>query len=182
MFERIKESLKHKPSIYGNYITRNSFISNYKAEVQGVLLGGTFNNQFTLAIGYNWLKTKFESTQKDGIQTNLKLRYISPYMEYSFLEKNNIEVTVPVYLGLGFSSYESNTKQQFNKQFILLYEPSMTVTYRFFRYFGVSAGLGYRLLLLGNKKIHETINSPTYSLGLNLFFGTIYKDFKKIIQ
>lgn len=85
-------------------------------------------------------------------------------------------------MGLGFSSYESNTKQQFNKQFILLYEPSMTVTYRFFRYFGVSAGLGYRLLLLGNKKIHETINSPTYSLGLNLFFGTIYKDFKKIIQ
>lgn len=87
MFERIKESLKHKPSIYGNYITRNSFISNYKAEVQGVLLGGTFNNQFTLAIGYNWLKTKFESTQKDGIQTNLKLRYISPYMEYSFFRK-----------------------------------------------------------------------------------------------
>ena len=177
MFEQINESLKHKPSLYGNYGTRNSFISNYKSDVKTIKLGVTFNKQFTLAIGYNWLDTKFES-KINKIDTELRLRYISPFMEYSFLEKNDIEVTIPVYLGFGTSFYESKTKQKLNQQFIVLYEPSMTVTYRLLRYIGLSAGVGYRLLLVGNKKINQNLNAPTYSLGVNLFFGTIYRDIK----
>jgi len=182
MFERIEESFKHKPVLYGNYGTRNSFISNYHAKVQGVLLGATFNKQFTLALGYNWLKTEFESIQFDGVKTKLKLRYISPFMEYSFLEHNNIEVKIPVYLGFGVSLYESEKNKKYNQQFIMLYEPAMTVSYRLFKYFGVSAGLGYRVVLIGNSRVSENFNSPTYNLGAFLFFGDIYRDTKSYFK
>jgi hypothetical protein len=176
MFDSIQASLKHKPKIYFNYGTKNSFITNQYAQVQDIKAGVTFNKQFTLAFGYNWLNSNFETTLNDDINAKLKMRYFSPYAEYSFLEHNNIEVTIPVQLGFGWSFYQDDNKLRYKQSFIVTYEPAMTATYRFLKYFGAGAGIGYRLMLIGNNSIHENFNSPIYLLKAKLFFGDIYRD------
>lgn len=179
MFESIGESLKEKPKLYFNFSTRNSFITNQYAKVRDIKAGLTYNKQFTLALGYSWLNSNFETTLKDGNNAKLKMRYITPYIEYSFLEKNNIEVTIPVHLGLGVSFYEDEDKKQYNKSFILTYEPAMTLTYRLLKYFGVGGGIGYRIMLIGNNSINENFTSPIYLLKTKLFIGDIYNDIFK---
>jgi hypothetical protein len=179
MFDSIRESLTKKPNFYGNYNTRNSFIASYRAQIKGVSAGVSYNKQFTMALGYNWLDTDFESVINENDTVGLKLRYISPFVEYSFLEKNNFIVSIPIYLGFGQSLYETKDKKQFNKQFVILYEPAMKVTYRFLRYISISAGVGFRVMLVGNRFINENFNSPTYTIGVGLFIGDIYKDGKK---
>lgn len=179
MFESIAESLKEKPKLYFNLGTRNSFITNQYAKVRDIKAGVTYNKQFTLALGYSWLNSDFETTLKNNVNAKLRMRYITPYMEYSFLEKNNIEVTIPVHLGMGMSFYQDENKKQYNKSFILTYEPAMTLTYRFFKYFGIGGGLGYRLMLVGNNSINENFTSPIYLVKFKLFFGDIYNDIFK---
>ena len=180
MFDSIRESLKHKPTLYATYDGRGSFISNQIAQVKSVKAGVTFKKQFTLALGYNWLSSNFESQLNDGTKSKLQLQYITPYTEYSFLEHNKIEVTIPIHMGFGQSFYEDEMGSSHNKGFICTYEPSMTATYRFLRYFGVGGGLGYRILLIGNRRINEQFNSPTYTFKFKLFFGYIYQDYKKM--
>lgn len=179
MFDSIQASLQHKPSLYFNYGTRNSFITNQYAKVKDIKAGITFNKQFTLALGYSWLNSDFKSKLSNDVDANLKMRYFTPYMEYSFLEHNNIEVTIPVHLGLGWSFYRDVNKNNYNKSFIITYEPAMTATYRLFKYFGIGAGFGYRLMLIGNSSINENFNSPIYLLKAKLFFGDIYRDLFK---
>lgn len=179
MFDSIRESLKHKPSLYATFDSRGSFISNEIAQIKSVKLGLTYNKQFTIALGYNWLNTNFETTIGNGVKAKLNMQYITPYIEYSFLERKNIEVTIPVYLGLGRAFYQDEQKNNHQQNFILTYEPAMTATYRFLKYFGVGAGLGYRLMLVGNNKINEQFNSPIYLFKAKIFFGRLYKDLKK---
>jgi len=179
MFDSIRVSLTHKPKFYGNFTTRNSFISNSRAQVRGFALGVNFNEQFTLALGYNWLLSDFETNNPD-LETNiLKIRYITPFMEFSFLEKNNVMVTIPVYLGFGEASYENPLKQKAKSSFVMLYEPSMKATYRFFKYFNVSGGLGIRMVLAGNNTLNQNFITPTYTIGAGIFFADLYKDVKK---
>ena len=179
MFDSIRISVTKKPTFYGNFNTRNSFISSYRAQVKGVSSGVSYNKQFTVALGYNWLDTDFESVINENDTVGLKLRYVSPFVEYSFLEKNNFIVSIPIYLGFGQSLYETKDKKQFRKNFVVLYEPGMKVTYRFLRYISISAGVGYRVVLVGNSKLIENFNSPTYTIGVGLFIGDIYKYGKK---
>ena len=182
LFEPIKYSLTQKPKIYVNYDTRNSFVSNFHAKVKGVKLGLTYNNQLTLAIGYNWMPSKFNRQTPNGDSSLLKLRYVSPFLEYSFLEKNNFTVTIPIHLGFGWSLLEDKYKQQYNKGFVLLYEPAMTVSYRFLRYFSVGCGIGFRVLLVDNRKIEDNFNAPTYTVKATILVGTIYEDLKKAFK
>ncbi|MEN9001542.1 MAG: hypothetical protein ABF242_04475, partial [Flavobacteriales bacterium] len=179
MFDSIRVSLQKKPSFYGNYNTRNSFISSYRAQIKGVSAGVSYNKQFVMALGYNWLDTDFQSVINENDSVGLKLRYVSPFVQYSFLEKNNFIVSIPIYLGFGQSLYETKDKRQFRKSFVMLYEPAMNVTYRFLRYFSVSGGIGFRIVLIGNGKLEENLNSPTYTIGVGMFLGDVYRDGKK---
>jgi len=176
MFDSIRESLKHKPSLYATYDGRGSFINNEIAQVQSVKIGATFNRQFTLALGYNWLNSDFPRTHLDQ-EMKLRMRYGSAFAEYSFLEHHNVEVTIPVILGFGQSFLQNEAKEQYLNGFILTYEPSMTATWRVLKYFGVGGGVGYRLLLIRNSDLNSQFNSPTYLFRFKIFFGDLYKDF-----
>lgn len=179
MFDSIRASLKYKPSLYATFDSRGSFISNEIAQIKSVKLGLTFNKQFTIALGYNWLNTNFETDLREGVKGKLTMQYITPYIEYSFLEHKKIEVTIPVYLGFGRSFYRDEQNIKYRENFILTYEPAMTATYRFLKYFGVGAGVGYRLMLVGNNKINERFNSPVYLFKAKIFFGRLYNDLLK---
>jgi hypothetical protein len=63
-----------------------------------------------------------------------------------------------------------------------MYEPAMTVQYRFLRYFGVSAGLGYRLVFKNNEILKQQMSAPVYLVGLKIFFDDLWKDSQRAGQ
>ena len=132
-----------------------------------------------MAVSYNWLSTKRLSVSAENDSSLLKLRFVAPFVSYSFLEKNNLQLCVSLYFGLGQTFNQFKNKEKRDAHFSLNYEPSMKATYRIFKYFGLSAGIGYRLFFINNRFINENFNSPTYTLGVKLFMGDIYTDVKK---
>ena len=101
---------------------RNSFITNTRADIWGLKAGVQFANLFAvekgnvqrqagkikMGIGYNWLRTKMEKdivVGSDTILARLRLNYPVFYFEYIFYAVKHWELSVPLQLGIGSSSY-----------------------------------------------------------------------------
>ena len=173
--------LRHKPVPTAKFETRNSFITGNSAKVFSIKAGLSFRKTLTIGIGYNWIGTELkESILIDNriYVGDIKLRYIAPFLEYSFYKKGLWEATVPVQFGFGRSyiQYQSRTdKEQIRSGRVVLYEPSMTVEYKFFNVVGVGGGFGYRIMLKNNKEINQQFTSPVYVLRIRLIFDEIYR-------
>ena len=59
---------------------------------------------------------------------------------------------------------------------IIIYEPAMTIEYKFMRYFGLGGGVGFRLAIKSNQQIKESFTAPEYILRVKIYFGDIYKE------
>jgi hypothetical protein len=54
-------------------------------------------------------------------------------------------------------------------------EAGISVDYLFTRWIGFGVGLGYRVMLKGNKQVKENFNSPYYQIRLNILFSEIFR-------
>ena len=59
---------------------------------------------------------------------------------------------------------------------IIIYEPAMTIEYKFLKYFGIGGGVGFRLAIKSNQQIKESFTAPEYILRFKIYSGDIYKD------
>lgn len=181
------DSFKEKKSFYFTWDSKITFISNRYAQVKSLKLGFDFGGKTKFGVGYNWYKgpmvRSFDEQPVNPIPTaNLKLRYASLFTEYLYFKNDKWEATIPAQLGMGFLEY----RREFTKEkipgaggFCLLYEPSSTITYRVLRYFGVGAGIGYRLVLLfGHNPHKENLQSPVIMIRTKIYFDTLMADFK----
>lgn len=176
---------RERPKFIAKLDSRGSFISNSNVRLMGVKIGLEHAGRFQYGVGYTFLSSPVEQLRTvNGIAATpvrLRLGYVTPYVEYAFYQRGPWEVRIPVQFGLGSGSLiykdADGQKQPFNRAFLLLYEPSMTVQYRFLRYFGLSAGWGFRLVLT-NAKLDETLSAPIYLFGLKVFFGDLWADVK----
>lgn len=166
---------------------RGSFISNHQVRIAGIKVGLEHAKRFQYGIGYSFL---FSPVRKDryvdedlGIRsTRLRLGYIAPYVDYAFFQRGQWEVRLPVQIGFGSGSviYEDDQgrKRKLYRTGLFLYEPSMTVQYRFLKYFGVGLGWGYRLVIYTRSGLDERISAPIYMFGVKVFVGELWKDLK----
>lgn len=189
--EDIRSALKVKPNLDLRSDSRHSFINQSGVSLFGVKGGIEFNRKLRFGLGFNILTTKLNtnfSYTNDGVLTNtddarLIFYHVSPYVEYVFYKHDRWEVSIPIQLGIGNSYYtyraESGQRYNSNRQFILSYEPAITAQYKIFKYFGPGFGVGYRLMIIDNKAIKESFNSPVYIFRFKVFFGEIYRDLKK---
>jgi hypothetical protein len=67
---------------------------------------------------------------------------------------------------------------QLGSGLLVLYEPYSIGIYKFTPWFGLGFGIGYRLVLVGNKTINENINSPIYVVKAKLYASELLKFFK----
>ncbi len=147
----------------------------------GIKAGLSFNNQLTIGIGYNWLSDRFyQNAMVNGELRELRLRfrYIAPFIEYSFYRKGNWEATIPLQIGFGRSFLQSDkTKNKYttHRGSFVVYEPVMTVEYKFFNLIGVGGGLGYRIMLKNNRQIDQHFGSPVFVLKIRLIFGEAFR-------
>lgn len=193
---QLKDSLaKHfnvKPKFSARLDSRNSFVATQNARIFGIKIGWEYNDAIKLGIGYNRLDSKIskpryeinnETSGFDTLESVLKFEYLSPFFEYVFFKTKRWEHAIPVQIGIGNSRYEYIDKSGIvhyeNYRPVVLYEPAMTTQYKIFPWIGIGAGVGYRLMLVGNRQINDNFNSPIYILRLKVFLGDFYRGVKK---
>lgn len=180
----MRHVFRQKPMPSAKLDSRNSFISGRSARVHGIKAGVSFGKRLTLGVGYNWIARGIEQELPPNfgvVNSDVKLRYVAPFVEYSFYKKGNWEAAVPVQLGFGksFLQYERfGRKERLYESNVILYEPGMNIEYKIINLIGVGAGLGYRIMLKNNKEIDHSFTSPVYVIRFRLIFDEIYKQAK----
>ncbi len=186
LFDSLALFAGQPPRLVVKLDSRGSFISNRNVRIMGVKLGLEHAGRFQYGIGYSFLTSSVKGMREvDGtglVPVWLRLGYVCPYVEYAFYVRGHWEVRIPVQFGLGGGALlyadEAGRSHRFRHAFIFLYEPSMTVQYRFLRYFGVNAGWGYRLAFSGTN-LGERLTAPIYTFGLKVFFSDLWRDLQR---
>lgn len=180
--DSIRNAFDQEPRLIVRLNTHNAFVTGRPIRTYGAKIGATFGERVAVGVGYNWMRHG-ESVIRavDGTDElrELRMDYLSVFFEYSFLYRKNWQIIIPVSFGFGRSRElrildEGNTYT--NRGGVVLYEPSMIAEYHFLRYFGVGAGIGYRLMLANNRSIPEQFTAPTWQLRFRVKLGQLRRD------
>jgi hypothetical protein len=165
--------------------TRNSFVQTHHATFLGVRAGFEFKFPVRCGIGYYWMLTNIDSKFYNAAEFGLadqnarpKLRYAIGYVDYSFYEEDDWTLSVPVQIGVGESFYKNESSSRFANSLVVPMEAGIAVEYLFTKWVGFGVGLGYRVMLKGNKQVKENFNSPYYQIRLNILFTEIFRGIK----
>jgi hypothetical protein len=177
--------LHNRPTPTFKFDTRNSFITGNHAKVYGIKVGLSFKKTLTIGLGYNFIGTRLTEEMiigRDVYYGEIKMRYIAPFLEYSFFKKGPWEVMVPVQFGVGqsFVQFEiDGSTSNIKRDNILLYEPGMNVEYKIFNILGIGGGVGYRIMIQNNEQIKQQFTSPVYVIRIRLIFDELLRQARK---
>jgi hypothetical protein len=184
--DSLSSALHLKPSFYGSYGSQYSFVSNRFATVSNLRAGIDFGGVVKFGIGYNWLTRDYPEFNKefnDRTQyTRFHMNYFSLFGEYAFYRTYRWEATIPAQVGFGLAHYSfdvNGTRKHQPKKFFAVYEPLMTIQYRFLRYLGIGCGIGYRLIIINRTVITEQLFSPVMVIKSKVFLGDLWRDIHK---
>ena len=183
--DSIPDYLKEPPVLIVKLDMRGSFISNESVRFAGIKVGLEHMGKVQYGIGYSFLLSPVEATARvEGlgeVATRLRFGYVTPYFDFAFYQKNNWELRIPVQFGIGAGSVvytdTDGRKHKLQSSGVFLYEPSMTVQYRFLRYFAIGGGWGYRLVLR-SAPLADGLTAPIYTFGLRVFFGDLWREIR----
>ena len=178
LFDSISQSFLYKPKIILKFDTRNSFITNQYAKFNGLKIGLSYHNTSKIGAGYHWMKQRLIKSNSVEVDSNyLHFGYGVLFYEYNFYKSKHWNAEIPVQFGIGRAAYSnSNLGGTFAKTWMVIYEPAMTIEYRFLKYFGIGGGVGFRLAIKTNNEIKEKFTAPEYILRFKIYFGDIYKE------
>jgi hypothetical protein len=183
--DSLRHVLRSKPMPTAKLDSRNSFVTGNSAQIQGVKAGLSYKKVLSFGLGYNWLATDFterKSYENVSYEAFLKLRYVAPFIEYSFYKKGPWEVAVPLQIGAGKSFWQiekDGQKIKLNEGNVWLYEPIMTVEYKVLNLIGIGGGVGYRIMLKNNREIERQFTSPVYVIRARIIFDEVIKKIKQ---
>lgn len=183
---------KGKPKFFLTLEKTGSFVGGRAATTNEIKLGLDFKRKLRLGIGFGQLVSdivleKDVVSEASGLDTTvpakLYLSFFSVNSEYVFYESKRWQLSAPAAIGFGSSYFQFFNKNQKGEAFedrtdegtVLVVNAGGIATYRILRWFGLSAGLGYRYGVVNNDKVLESFNSPVYSFRVRIFFGEIYK-------
>ena len=176
MFEKINLALQTTPKFYFTFDTKNSFISNRRGSFLGFKGGLEYDELFRYGLGFNTLYNQTYANIVNGIKESdevLNFNYLSIFAEYIFYKDNpKIEFSMPIDLGFGYSWLSD--KMSTTGHFQLLYEAQLNGMFFPFSFFGIGAGVGYRLMLINNPHINEHFTAPIYNFRAKLILGKLF--------
>ncbi|MFM1932827.1 MAG: hypothetical protein RL226_2130 [Bacteroidota bacterium] len=185
--DSIRKAFDKKPVFSARLNTRNSFISGLPIATRGVKVGFNYGEQVSVGVGYHWITPNIDRVEVDEpgrqLWSELRMWYVSAYMEYSFIYHGNLQVIIPVQIGAGMSRaryHDNGTYQRFDDEgLVVLYEPGMVAEYSFLRYFAAGGGVGIRLMLINNRSLGEQFTAPIWEVRFKVKFGQLYNDLLK---
>lgn len=185
LVDSISESIKFKPKLSIRLDNRYSFTATTPSKIIAIKIGAEFNDKFKVGGGYNLLNstlTKPVYYKEGGVDTvltsNLKMSYMSYFIEYVFFRNKRWEFSIPLQIGIGNTHYEyrfDKFKFRNNWSMIVNYEASVSGQYKIIKWVGIGAGFGYQLMLKDNPAIQENFNTPIYVVKFKVFLGEIYR-------
>lgn len=179
----IQEAISSKPRLEFKFDGRNTFISQNGVRFFGFKAGLQFDRKLSIGLGYNflWSELREDVSYAGQLQpSELVFRYFSPYLDYVFYRDSRWQLSIPVQIGLGESFYrplDGQRNKKLSRGFVASYEPAIAFEYRFLEYFGIGMGVGYRLMLIPNKKVEEQFTSPVYIFKLKVYFERLVDDY-----
>lgn len=185
--DSIYNSLHGRISLAGGLDSRNSFISNRKAQIWGIKAAAEFGELVQLGIGYNRLSDDIERTiyfvnsaaENDSAIATLKMDYWSWYARYVFYRKGRWKFSIiPFQLGIGRSRYRYEvTSERYHvyKSPIIVYETGFSVSFRVCRWLGVGGDVGIRYLVKKNPYMTDKFNSPQYAFYMIIYWTEILR-------
>jgi hypothetical protein len=187
LFDSIALFLQEEPRIIAKLDLRGSFVGNRGANFIGVKVGLEHADRFQYGVGYSFLMAEIDGEATvDGlgnVPTRLRMGYVAPYVDYAFYQRGPWEIRLPVQVGFGSASVRYKDAEgrstMLKRTGLVVYEPAMTVQYRFLKYMAVGGGWGFRLVMHTRSGLGENLSAPIYLVGLRIFFGDIYRDLVK---
>jgi len=188
IFDTIRASFHSKPKFLFQIDTYNSFVSKEPANTFGIRTGLEFNRRVRLSIGYynltsDIVKQKFISgvfANDTTLNARLDMNYFPVGFEYIFYNKDPWEISMPLSIGAGKSFFwyflnSAGDKGRIDQKTVLLMTLAGGAQYKILKWFGIGAGLGFRIMLVDNSSINENFNSVIYSLNLRIFPDEIFR-------
>jgi hypothetical protein len=170
-----------------------SFIGNQGADVWGFRTGISWKQTWRIGAGYNKLSSdiieykKLPSSEasysdKDTVKAQLFFRFYPLMGEYIFFRRDPWQASAVLLMGYGQSYFEyfdrDNLRRPLFMRGVFAIQPGAHVQYKLIRWAGVTAGLGYRFMLVNNPEIETKLNSPVLAIGVRLFLGEIWKSLR----
>lgn len=187
--DTIQQCLSKRPHIFGKFDTRNSFIDNSRAKIFGLKAGLNFGNRLFFGIGYNQLNPPSKDFDKEisvlnannepeKITAMLRLVYFSVHAEYVFYQTKHWQLSMPLQFGVGQTYYkytQYGKRKVIERDYNFIYEPAVSVEYKFVKWFGVGVDLGYRFMLTSYSRLNQKFTAPTYAFKLLIYNNEIVK-------
>ena len=185
MLDTIRESFHSKPKLFFQIDAYNSFVSSEPANTFGFRAGLEFNKRVRITLGYYNLTSDIVKPKlitgvfaigDTTLNAKLDMSYVTGSFEYIFYNKDPWQFSVPFNIGAGKSYFwyyknAAGDRGRIDEKTIMLTILSVGAQYKVLKWFGVGAGLGYRVMLKDNSNIDENFNSVIYSVGLRIFIG-----------
>ena len=174
--DSLKKHFHSKPYFTGKWDTQNSFITGKSIQIQSIKMGLVFNQNVTLGLGFHWINSRnFQDYVLDGFKDSspIRMKYFSFFAEYVFFKRNNWLGVIPVQMGVGKSFLKNGGNKIFMGS-VCLYEPSISIEYKFSPWLAIGAGYGYRIMLKNNRLIDQNFYAPIYVLRARILFDEIY--------
>ncbi|MGZ4041992.1 MAG: hypothetical protein ACXVO9_02240, partial [Bacteroidia bacterium] len=183
--DTIKSCLRHKPKPSASLDTRNSFINNDIVNVFGLIAGISYGKRLSFGIGYNQLYNPPKNFNQDVeyfnsfgkpyfVSSGIHFFYISAAVEYAFYETKHWEISMPLQIGVGQTYFEQNIngkRSKTDRHTNFIYEPAISVDYKFVKWIGIGADFGYRFFITDNNKLNREFNSPIVTLGVAVYYS-----------
>lgn len=151
--------------------------------------GLSFGKRLYFGIGFNQLsppskdfdKIIYIPTATGGLEKTaavLRLAYFSVHAEYVFYQTKHWELSMPLQFGVGQTYYKYNQfgkRTVIDKDYNFIYEPAISVQYKFVKWAGVGIDLGYRFMLTSYTKLNQKFTAPTYAFKVLIYYNEIFK-------
>lgn len=177
LLDSLHAAFAGKKSFDFGYDSRNAFIDHNRVNVQSLKVGVDFG-KIAIGGGISWLTTQItdnkvihdNETNKDvSVQRQLAFSYLCYYLEYTYFKSRRWEFSIPMQIGVGNIGYAytyKGIKTTEDRGYCFVYEPEVDAKFKVFRWIGLEADIGYRVLLKNDPLVKKTFNSPLFSFGL----------------
>lgn len=179
--------VENKWKFFVGFDARRSFVLEKNSKFNGVKLGLSYRNKHRFGLGFYGMDTPIryvgevdKNKHPDATDTvRFNFGYVSTFYEYVWYKSKRWDLSTPIHLGIGnlsFSYLDTTSKYQpFYSGGVLMSEFTGVAQFKVFRWFAIGSGAGYRMMLIGEKTIRKSLNSPIFIFQFKILFGEIYK-------
>ena len=167
-------SLKGKPSFSAGLDSRRSYLRGKPIDIFGLRVGADYQK----TAGYIGLYTTAFQDRTDNMYEYF---YLSGIGEYRWFKNYRWFLTQTVQIGVGTASLsfkQSNGTYDYRDLMLIPIETGVNATFRLWRYFGLSTGVGARFSLTPN----SYFSASYYTFGVCIYTDEISKTVNRVLH